>query len=99
MGKHWVSSDVNIGNIKVHRSAVIKFQAKVDIPEISDLIPDCGCTKLKYDPTTRILNVTYSAGNFPKQIVGNQQIINKRITVLYKDNTTDVLYIKGTKLR
>lgn len=98
MEKFWSSKEVNIGNVKTHSMSLIKFQATPAIPTIIDLVADCGCTKLKYDPVTRILSVKYSAGNVPKQIPGNQ-VIDKKITVIYEDKSTDVLHIKGLKIR
>ena len=47
---------------------------------------------------TRILEVTYKAGEIPKHITGNQNI-NASISVYYSNGEMEVLNIKGLKLR
>ena len=98
MENHWSSKTVQIGSIRRNKKIVITFQALPTIPEVIDLIAQCGCTKLDYNAETRKLQVTYNSGEIPKQIHGNQ-IIDKSITVVYKGGEKDTLSIKGIKLR
>lgn len=98
MDNYWSSKTVQIGNIRRNKKVVISFQALPNIPEIKDLISQCGCTKINYNTQTRILQVTYSSGEIPKHIHGNQ-IIDKKVTIVYQNNEVDELHIKGIKLR
>lgn len=96
--KHWVSYEANIGNIRIHKKVVVNFQALPGVPKIIDFVAQCGCTKVNYDENSKKLAVTYKAGNIPKHISGNQPIA-KKITVIYENEETEVLLIKGTKIR
>lgn len=88
----------NIGSIRKGKVMKLQFEALPTIPVIANLISSCGCAKVVYDPMTRILNVTYKAGEIPKHITGNQNI-NASISVYYSNGDMEVLNIKGLKLR
>ena len=88
----------NIGSIRKGKIIKLQFEALPTIPVITNLISSCGCAKVVYDPMTRILNVTYKAGEIPKHITGNQNI-NASISVYYSNGDMEVLNIKGLKLR
>lgn len=88
----------NIGSIRKGKVVKVQFEALLTIPVIVNLISSCGCAKVVYNPMTRILEVTYKAGNIPNHITGNQNI-NASISVYYNDGTSEVLNIKGLKLR
>ena len=88
----------NIGSIRRGKIVKVNFEALITIPVITDLISSCGCAKVVYNPMTRILNVTYKAGEIPKHITGNQNI-NASISVYYSNGDMEVLNIKGLKLR
>ena len=96
--KYWVSNIIDIGNIARNKKAVIKFQALPGIPKVIDLHADCGCTKVKYDDKLRVLQVVYSSGEIPKHIPGNQ-VIEKKVVVIYENDMTEQLIIKGLKIR
>ena len=95
---HFQETEINFGTIRRGKSKDFIFQANTTIPPIKEIIAACGCTKPKYNPTTRQLVVTYKAGEIPKHITGNQPI-SKSITVFYTDGSHEVLKITGTKLR
>ncbi len=88
----------NIGSIRKGKVMKLQFEALPTIQVIANLISSCGCAKVVYDPMTRILNVTYKAGEIPKHITGNQNI-NASISVYYSNGDMEVLNIKGLKLR
>ena len=88
----------NIGSIRRGKIVKVNFEALITVPVITNLISSCGCAKVVYNPMTRILNVTYKAGEIPKHITGNQNI-NASISVYYSNGDMEVLNIKGLKLR
>ena len=88
----------NIGSIRRGKIVKVNFEALITIPVITNLISSCGCAKVVYNPMTRILEVTYKAGEIPKHITGNQNI-NASISVYYNNGESEVLNIKGLKLR
>ena len=88
----------NIGSIRRGKIVKVNFEAVITIPVITNLISSCGCAKVVYNPMTRILEVTYKAGEIPKHITGNQNI-NASISVYYSNGDMEVLNIKGLKLR
>ena len=88
----------NIGSIRRGKIVKVNFEALPTIPVITNLISSCGCAKVVYNPMTRILEVTYKAGEIPKHITGNQNI-NASISVYYSNGEMEVLNIKGLKLR
>ena len=88
----------NIGSIRRGKIVKVNFEALITIPVITNLISSCGCAKVVYNPMTRILEVTYKAGEIPKHITGNQNI-NASISVYYSNREMEVLNIKGLKLR
>ena len=88
----------NIGAVRRGKVVEVLFEALPTIPVIVDMINSCGCTKVMYNPMTRILKVTYKAGNIPNHITGNQNI-NATIHVVYTGNESETLTIKGLKLR
>lgn len=88
----------NIGSIRRGKVIKLQFEALITIPVITNLISSCGCAKETYNPMTRILEVTYKAGEIPKHITGNQNI-NTSISVYYNNGEMEVLNIKGLKLR
>ena len=88
----------NIGSIRRGKIVKVSFEALITIPVITNLISSCGCAKVVYNPMTRILEVTYKAGEIPKHITGNQNI-NASISVYYSNGEMEVLNIKGLKLR
>ena len=95
---YFKESAKDIGSIL--RGKIVKgnFEALITIPVITNLISSCGCAKVVYNPMTRILEVTYKAGEIPKHITGNQNI-NASISVYYSNGDMEVLNIKGLKLR
>ena len=88
----------NIGSIRRGKIVKVNFEALITIPVITNLISSCECAKVVYNPMTRILEVTYKAGEIPKHITGNQNI-NASISVYYSNGDMEVLNIKGLKLR
>ena len=88
----------NIGSIRRGKIVKVNFESLITVPVITNLISSCGCAKVVYNPMTRILEVTYKAGEIPKHITGNQNI-NASISVYYSNGDMEVLNIKGLKLR
>ena len=88
----------DIGNVRKGKVLKVQFEALITIPVITNLLSSCGCAKVVYNPMTRVLEVTYKAGEIPKHITGNQNI-NASISVYYGNGDMEVLNIKGLKLR
>ena len=88
----------DIGSIRKGKVIKVQFKALITVPVITNLISSCGCAKVVYNPMTRVLEVTYKAGEIPKHITGNQNI-NASISVYYSKGEMEVLNIKGIKLR
>ena len=88
----------NIGSIRRGKIVKVNFEALITIPVLTNLISSCGCAKVVYNPMTRVLEITYKAGEIPKHITGNQNI-NASISVYYSNGDMEVLNIKGLKLR
>lgn len=99
MINHFEETRVSFGIVKEHKSALINFQGKIDIPEIKKLTFSCGCMKLnKYDKTTKVLTIKYNAGNVPNHLPFRQSI-EKDITVWYENGTSQTLTVTGIKSR
>lgn len=96
---NWLNKVLDVGRIAEGRKMKLGFIATPSLPEIAAITAACGCTNPSYDPKLRVLNVLFKAGKIPNQVQGNEQPFNKLITVVYKDNTTDQLYIKGIKIK
>lgn len=65
---------------------------------ISNIQTSCGCSKAKYDPETKKMQVTYKADKMPRHLLGQPtpvQKVTKYVTVIYADSTKDVLSIKA----
>ena len=99
MTAKWLNKVLDIGVVREHKKLNLAFVATPLIPEITNVIAGCGCTDCDYDPKTRLLNVVFKAGNIPTHILEDEQPFTKMITVVYKDSTTEELFIKGTKIR
>lgn len=99
MTTNWLNKVLDIGKIRENKRLKLAFVATPLIPEIINIIPSCGCTDVSFDSKTRLLNVLFKSGKIPNHVQGNTQSFNKMITVVYKDNTTEELFIKGTKIK
>jgi hypothetical protein len=95
---YWENLEVNLGIITAGKAKKVEFKAKETMPKISELIPACGCTELKYDEKKRILYARYSNGKISPQVVGPQSI-SKTILVKYVTGENDLLTIKAVKIR
>jgi len=95
---HWINPEVNLGVIKAGSPIKIMFQASETILKIKSIVPYCGCTATNYNEATKQLFIKYDNGAIPAQVTGSQTII-KKISVIYEDDTEDLLLIKATKIR
>lgn len=95
---HFKKQEINFGTIKENSSKTFIFHAEIHIPKVSDIQVACGCTKIKWDEADRTLTVVYKAGYIPAQVIGNQTV-NKEIEMFYKDNTSEILTLKGFKTK
>lgn len=89
---------IDFGSVKRNTSKEIIFTAERNIPKVVDITVSCECTKVKWYEESRILKVTYKAGEIPNQVIGNQDI-TKTVTLYYKDGNEETLTIKGIKTR
>ena len=95
---HWINPEVDLGTIKAGSPKKIIFRAFETIPTIKTIIPYCGCTTANYNNKTRELSIVYKNNEIPAQVY-RVQIANKRIDIIYEDNSIDVLIIKATRIR
>ena len=94
---YWEKETQDFGTVRKNTTKVINFKAKEGMPEIAHMYGSCGCTKMQYNAATKVLAVRYEAGDVPKHLGNSNQRIFKTITIVYKDNTTQVLTITGIK--
>jgi len=95
---YWINPEVNLGIIRAGSPKKIVFQASETIPTIKQIIPYCGCTTTNYDDKSKQLFIIYGNGVIPPQVQGPQTSI-KKISIIYEDNTEEVLIIKATRIR
>ena len=95
---HWERTEINIGTIIAGSPKKVVFQALETVPKIKSIIPYCGCTATKYDENTRELWITYSNSPIPHQVRG-AQVVQKKIDIIYEDDSKEVLTIYATRLR
>ena len=96
MQNHWIDPIVELGVIKPKSSKQLRFVALPTMPDVKEIIASCGCTKFKFYPKERELQITYNAGEIPKHL-GNEQKVNKKITIVYRNGEEDTIYIRGVK--
>ncbi len=94
---NWQTTTFEFGKIRKNSKLTVTFQANPGIPEISDFVTPCGCTKVKWDGSTRKLTILYKAGEIPNHLGFSNQRVTKYVHVYYKDGTSDILTIKGIK--
>ncbi len=95
---HFKEATVDFGTVNRNSSKIITFKALPTIPNIIDIQVLCGCTKCKWYPESRELQVTYKAGEIPNQVLGNQDV-RKEVVVVYNNRTSETLVLKGIKVR
>ena len=74
------------------------FLAKPDIPAVQDIVPDCGCTSLKFSPVSKELIVSFNAAMIKNREVSSTSV-HKKIVVYYQNGEVEVLTIQATKNR
>ena len=95
---YWEKTNINLGTIIAGPSKKITFKALENIPKIKSIIPYCGCTATKYNEQTRELVINYNNTPIPHQVKG-AQAIQKRVDIIYEDDSTETLTIYATRLR
>jgi len=95
---YWKENEIRFGSILQGKTKTLTFEGLPSLPEIKEIEAYCGCTSLKFNSVTRILTVTYTAGNIPNHIQGNQ-VIDNRIDITYSNGESEQLAIKGIKIR
>ena len=95
---YWKNTVIDLGVITQGKPQKVVFYAKDTIPLVKHVQPFCGCTSVKYHPEKKQLNVTYSNGKIPDQVMGPQTVA-KKIEVTYEDDKKEILIIKAIRVR
>lgn len=95
---HWQNPTVNLGIIKAGTPKKVVFIGLENMPQITNIVPYCGCTTTEHDKVKNQLTITYSNSAIPNQVQGNQSI-SKRIDITYEDGLSEILTILATRTR
>jgi len=89
----------DFGTIKAGAKVRCAFKFISKDKEIVNLFTTCGCTKAEYNKKKKTVEVTYTSKGFPPQVTAPVQYVSQYIHVNYTDGTTEVLSLKGKKIR
>lgn len=101
----WEKSDQNIGNVFENTSHEITFKMKGDKTigknaiDAYKITTSCGCSDATWNEKTKILKVSYRAGEVPVHLSSKGQTAvtsTKYITITYSDDTIEKLSFTAT---
>jgi hypothetical protein len=95
---YWKETNKDLGSISEGSKHRVVFLAKPDIPAILDIIPDCGCTSVKFSHVLKELIVTFNATMIKNREVSSTSV-NKKIVIYYQNREEEILTIQATKKR
>ena len=93
----WIEKNINLGSIKEKSTVEMRFEYIGSEP-IKEVKPSCpGCTTAHYNPDMKELIVEYRPGKLPKHLNGTfyHVTVQKTITIIYEDDSTEVLSFSG----
>jgi hypothetical protein len=93
----WDKKVYDFGNIKPKTKVKAEFNYLGD-KEIIEIKAACGCTLIDYKKGSNKVTLEYTAGDFPNHLKNTETKkveVSKTATVKYKDNSEDILMLRG----
>ena len=93
----WDKKVYDFGNIKPKTKVKAEFNYLGD-KEIIEITAACGCTLIDYKKGSNKIILDYTAGDFPNHLKNTETKkveVSKTATVKYKDNSEDILMLRG----
>ena len=93
----WDKKVYDFGNIKPKSVVKVEFNYLGD-KEIIEIKAACGCTLIDYKKGSNKVILDYTAGDFPNHLKNTETKkveVSKTATVKYKDNSEDILMLRG----
>jgi hypothetical protein len=93
----WDKKVYDFGDIKPKSVVKVDFNYLGD-KEIIEIKAACGCTLIDYKKGSNKVTLEYTAGDFPNHLKNTETKkveVSKTATVKYKDNSEDILMLRG----
>jgi hypothetical protein len=93
----WDKKVYDFGNVKPKTKVKAEFNYLGD-KEIIEIKAACGCTLIDYKKGSNKVILDYTAGDFPNHLKNTETKkveVSKTATVKYKDNSEDILMLRG----
>jgi hypothetical protein len=93
----WDTKVYDFGEVKPKTKVKTEFNYLGD-KEIIEIKAACGCTLVDYKKGSNKVILDYTAGDFPNHLKNTETKkvdVSKTATVKYKDNSEDILMIRG----
>jgi hypothetical protein len=93
----WDKKVYDFGNVKPKSVVKVDFNYLGD-KEIIEIKAACGCTLVDYKKGSNKVTLEYTAGDFPNHLKNTETKkveVSKTATVKYKDNSEDILMLRG----
>lgn len=97
MSSNWVHNVIDKGEVQPNKKFYIIFESLPNMKTIKSIRTSCRCIKAEFNSKYKDLHVKLSVGEIPYHLKeqGFQEVV-KFITVIYEDDTNEVLKIKYT---
>ena len=90
----WKNLSIDIGEVNPNVELNIIFEPLIDINDISEIKPSCGCNVPKIKNNK--LYISYTPSEIPYHLLERGYYeINKTISVIYKNGEIDILSFSG----
>jgi hypothetical protein len=93
----WDKKVYDFGDVKPKTKVKAEFNYLGD-KEIIEIKAACGCTLIDYKKGSNKVILDYTAGDFPNHLKNTETKkveVSKTATVKYKDNSEDILMLRG----
>jgi hypothetical protein len=93
----WDKKVYDFGDVKPNTKVKAEFNYLGD-KEIIEIKAACGCTLVDYKKGSNKVILDYTAGDFPNHLKNTETKkvdVSKTATVKYKDNSEDILMLRG----
>jgi hypothetical protein len=93
----WDKKVYDFGDVKSKTKVKAEFNYLGD-KEIIEIKAACGCTLIDYKKGSNKVILDYTAGDFPNHLKNTETKkveVSKTATVKYKDNSEDILMLRG----